>query len=65
MPLVLMPKMKKLLCQFSRNTEKKGKGSHQNGIMINTLSEVFDDLFFQVYEKKYYTFRNRFNEYKC
>ena len=65
MPLILAPKMQKLLSYFSATTEEEVERSHQDGIMINTSSaEAFDEVFFQVYEKKCYTFGNHLNEYE-
>ena len=64
MPLILAPKMQKLLSYFSGNTVKEVERSHQDGIMINTSSpEAFDEVFFQVYERNSYTFKNHLNEY--
>ena len=64
MPLILAPKMQKLLSYFSGNTDKEVERSHQDGIMINTSSpEAFDEVFFQVYERNSYTFKNHLNEY--
>jgi hypothetical protein len=64
MPLILAPSIQKLLGYFSRNTVNEVERSHQDGIMINTSSsEAFDEVFFQVYEKKCYTFGNHLNEY--
>jgi hypothetical protein len=65
MPLILAPKMQKILGYFSEPTFEEVERSHQDGIMINTSSpEAFDEVFFQVYEKKYYTFKNYINEYE-
>jgi hypothetical protein len=65
MPLILAPKMQKLLGYFFKNKSEEVERSHQDGIMINTSSsEAFDEVFFQVYEKKDYTFKIYLNEYK-
>ena len=65
MPLILAPKMQKLLCYFSGTAVKEVERSHQDGIMINTSSsEAFDEVFFQVYEGDSYTFKNHLNEYE-
>jgi hypothetical protein len=64
MPLILAPNMQKLLSYFSGNSVKEVERSHQDGIMINTSSsEAFDEVFFQVYERNSYTFKNHLNEY--
>jgi hypothetical protein len=65
MPLILAPKMQKLLAYFSETHVEEVERSHQDGIMINSSSsEAFDEVFFQVYEKKSYTFRKYLNEYE-
>lgn len=65
MPLILAPKMQKLLGHFSGNVAKEVERSHQDGIMINTSSsEVFDEVSSQVFERNIYTFKNHLNEYK-
>jgi hypothetical protein len=65
MPLILAPKMQKLLSYFSGTTNEVVERSHQDGIMINTSSaEAFDEVFFQVYERNSYTFKNYLNEYE-
>ena len=64
MPLILAPKMQKLLSYFSVTTGEEVERSHQDGIKINTSSsEAFDEVFFQVYERNSYTFKNYLNEY--
>ena len=65
MPLILAPKMQKLLrCFFKTNVEEVER-SHQDGIMINNeSSEAFDEVFFQVYESNIYSFKNYLNEYE-
>lgn len=65
MPLILAPKVQKLLGYFSKTIDKEVERSHQDGIMINTSSsEAFDEVFFQVYEMNTYTFKNHLNEYE-
>jgi hypothetical protein len=65
MPLIIAPKMQKLLGYFSGTMLKEVERSHQDGIMINTSSsEAFDEVFFQVYERDSYTFKNHLNEYE-
>jgi hypothetical protein len=65
MPLILAPKMQRLLSYLSGNNIKEVERSHLDGIMINaSSSEAFDEVFFQVYERNNYTSKNHLNEYK-
>jgi hypothetical protein len=64
MPLVLAPRMQKLLNYFFEINVKDVERSHQDGLKINTSSyEAFDEVFFQLYEKNIYTFKNHLIEY--